>query len=393
MAPIAALAEVTLGKMLQPAAKSAEDVRRPYLRAAHVQPHGQLALEVEAKEMWFSPAEAGALDLRKGDVLVVEGGAVGRSTCLGDDLPCLGFQNSLIRLRPTHASDGRFLDYALRSALAAGAIDVECSTVSMAHFTTEKVSRFRIPAPNIETQRRIADYLDRETAEIDAMDAELDWLMETLRERRMSAHEAALEAAFSVDGSLQPMWSVLRPVKDQGHPDEEVLSVFREYGVIPKSSRIDDNHNRTPENLSSYQLVRPGDVVINKMKAWQGSLGVSAHRGIVSPDYQVCRPAGPHVDPSYLHLVLRSPRMIPQYRVRSKGIRPSQWRLYWEDMAPLGIPVPPLDKQRHIAAELDAQTARIDDMIADAQRLKELLVERRSTLITEVVTGRKEVPA
>lgn len=57
------------------------------------------------------------------------------------------------------------------------------------------------------------------------------------------------------------------------------------------------------------------------------------------------------------------------------------------------IALPPLDAQRRIIAELDEQTARLDDMIADAQRLKALLAERRSTLITDVVTGRKEVPA
>jgi len=255
----------------------------------------------------------------------------------------------------------------------------------------EELSQLPVPLPSLPEQRRIADYLDRETAEIDTMDAELDRLVEKLRERRAAAVETAIGRAFR-EAPLAPIWSLLAPVKDQDHPGEQVLSVYREYGVIPKDSR-DDNANRTPENLTTYQLVRPGDLVVNKMKAWQGSLGVSVHRGIVSPDYQVCRPVGAGVDPAYLHAVLRSPQMIPLYRVRSKGVRPSQWRLYWEDMAPLMIPVLDIESQRRIVAELDEQTARIDDIIADAQHLKALLAERRSTLITEVVTGRKEVPA
>ena len=267
------------------------------------------------------------------------------------------------------------------------------NSFGVTRFSLVSPSVWRLPVrlPDLVEQRRISAFLDRETAEIDAMDAELDRLVDTLSERGKAIIESVLVDDFK-DGALKPLWSLLKPVKDQGHPTEAVLSVYRDYGVILKDSR-DDNFNRTPENVSSYQLVRPGDVVINKMKAWQGSLGVSSHRGIISPDYQVCRPVGTEVDPQYLHLVLRSPQMIPQYGVRSKGIRPAQWRLYWEDMAHLTIPVPPLPEQRRIAAELDEQTSRIDDMVADASQLNTLLAERRATLITEVVTGTKEVPA
>jgi hypothetical protein len=80
--------------------------------------------------------------------------------------------------------------------------------------------------------------------------------------------------------------------------------VYRDHGVVPKHERA-DNFNRTPENLGSYQLVNPGDVVFNKMKAWSGSVAVSDHRGIVSPDYLVCRVSPGLYDPRYLHFLLR----------------------------------------------------------------------------------------
>jgi type I restriction enzyme, S subunit len=75
---------------------------------------------------------------------------------------------------------------------------------------------------------------------------------------------------------------LFQPVSDRGHADASVLSVYRDYGVIPKDSRT-DNFNRTPENLGVYQLVRPGDLVVNRMKAWQGSLGVSPLPGNCQP--------------------------------------------------------------------------------------------------------------
>ena len=67
---------------------------------------------------------------------------------------------------------------------------------------------------------------------------------------------------------------------------EQLLSVYRDYGVVPKSSR-DDNFNKPSDDLSTYQLVEHGDLAINKMKAWQGSVAISQCRGIVSPAYFV----------------------------------------------------------------------------------------------------------
>ena len=68
----------------------------------------------------------------------------------------------------------------------------------------------------------------------------------------------------------------------RGDREATLLSVYREYGVVIKASR-DDNRNVESEDLSNYKWVRPGDLVMNRMKMWQGSLGVSEHEGIVSP--------------------------------------------------------------------------------------------------------------
>ncbi|MDX9887026.1 hypothetical protein [Thauera sp.] len=83
---------------------------------------------------------------------------------------------------------------------------------------------------------------------------------------------------------VQPLRAVTALKSDKNRPELPVLSVYREYGVILKDSR-DDNHNATSLDTSTYKVVKPGDLVVNKMKAWQGSMGVSAHDGIVSPAY------------------------------------------------------------------------------------------------------------
>jgi|SRR5699024_8143172 len=253
--------------------------------------------------------------------------------------------------------------------------------------TSSTLGRLKVPVLSVDTQRRIADYLDRETGEIDAMIDKLGELADNLKSRKSAFLDNAFDELY--EKKTAPLWSILEPVKDQGYPDEEVLSVYRDYGVILKSSR-DDNLNRTPDNLNPYQLVLPGDVVINKMKTWQGSLGVSEYRGIVSPDYQVARPTT-DLEHRYIHWVLRAPRMISQYRNRSIGVRPAQWRLYWDEMSTLHVPVPPLNDQRRIADHLDDVTSKIDAMLAKVAQFKDLLTERRAAVITDVVTGRKDV--
>lgn len=289
--------------------------------------------------------------------------------------------------RPEPGVDPRYLTYVVGSHNFARFAEAASKGTKMPRAEWMSLREYPVNQFASSIQRGIADYLDRETSRIDIMLGKLGELAEKLEARQMGVLGAALAELF--DGDTMPIWSILSPIKDQNHPQEEVLSVYRDYGVIPKSSR-DDNHNRTPEDLSSYQLVLPGDLVINKMKAWQGSLGISAYRGIVSPDYQVARPTT-DVDHRYLHAVLRSPIMIPQYRVRSIGVRPDQWRLYWNEFADLHIPLPPPDEQVRIADHLDDVTGKIDAMLAKVADLKSLLLERRAALITDVVTGRKEV--
>lgn len=302
-----------------------------------------------------------------------------------DDMVCA---YHLTLLRPVQERVvPRFLYWVLESGDAKAYWLTSSFGVTRYSIGTGVVSRMPVPRLDLGEQRAIADYLDRETGEIDAMTGKLDEVATTLTARRAGVVESRLAELFR--RATVPIWSILRPVKEQGHASEEVLSVYRDYGVILKSSR-DDNRNRTPSDLSSYQLVLPGDLVINKMKAWQGSLGVSQHRGIVSPDYQVARPYV-QVLPEYLHFILRSPVMIPQYRVRSTGVRPAQWRLYWDDFANLQVPLPPRSMQEQIVTEITAITGQIDAMLAKLAELKELLTERRAALITDVVTGRKVV--
>lgn len=195
-------------------------------------------------------------------------------------------------------------------------------------------------------------------------------------------------------GEIPEEWNTLRigffysRTKETDRADMQLLSVYRDYGVIPKDSR-DDNHNNASEDLSTYQVVREGDLVINKMKAWQGSLGISVHEGIVSPAYFVLRPVTEYTksyQKQFFHYLLRSQIYFAEYEKRSKGIRINQWDLPYEEFKTISVLLPNVATQRAIAAFLDAETARIDGLIKDYEDLIELLKEKRQTLISHAVT-------
>ncbi|KMH20557.1 hypothetical protein SM66_00524 [Klebsiella quasipneumoniae subsp. quasipneumoniae] len=177
-------------------------------------------------------------------------------------------------------------------------------------------------------------------------------------------------------------------IKRTGYTEKELLSVYRDYGVIPKSSR-DDNNNKPSEDLSPYQLVEPNDLVMNKMKAWQGSIAISEYEGIVSPAYFVYKPNNVLFElahPRYVHYLLRNPIYVTQYLSRSKGIRVNQWDLDPDEFRNIELLLPDKTEQGKIYCFLDHETAKIDNLIEKQQQLIELLKEKRQAVISHAVT-------
>ena len=195
-------------------------------------------------------------------------------------------------------------------------------------------------------------------------------------------------------GEIPENWKTIavgrlfRRTKRTDHIGKELLSVYRDYGVIPKSSR-DDNNNKPSEDLTPYQLVEPNDLVMNKMKTWQGSIAISEYEGIVSPAYFVYQPEPKLFDlayPKYIHYLLRNPIYIAQYLRQSKGIRVSQWDLDPDEFQRIELLLPEKNEQLRIFEFLDHETAKIDTLIEKQQRLIELLKEKRQAVISHAVT-------
>ena len=172
---------------------------------------------------------------------------------------------------------------------------------------------------------------------------------------------------------------------EKGCPDAPVLSLYRDFGVVPKDSR-DDNHNVTSLDTSNYKVVDVGDLVINKMKAWQGSMAVSDYRGIVSPAYHVCSITSNKVNKRYLHHLLRNPAYLPEYARLSTGMRIGQWDLGFDDFKNIPFLIPPLDEQAKIADYLDNGCASLDVILNKTRSSIEEYKKLKQSVITQAVT-------
>ncbi|MFW0120083.1 restriction endonuclease subunit S [Rothia sp. P5764] len=158
--PLKRFADITLGKMITPSDKGGMEVA-PYIRAANIQPGGVFTYQSDQKKMWFSSDELSYLDLKKGDVLVVEGGAgFGRSAVLEEDLPGWGFQNSINRVRVNNdLADAHFIDFCIRAQLLSGELEKLTNQSTIPHLTAEKLNLIQIPNIEVGQQTEFANEL------------------------------------------------------------------------------------------------------------------------------------------------------------------------------------------------------------------------------------------
>ena len=295
-----------------------------------------------------------------------------------------------------------FLKWLALNELLIQAVESHSEGLSYPAINASELVNLKAVLPSLTEQTIVAATLDRETARIDALITKKTRFIELLKEKRQAlithAVTNGLDPNVKMKDSgvewlgevpahwqIKPLWSVFKPIKRTGFVNEQLLSVYRDYGVIPKSSR-DDNRNRASDDLSPYQLVEPDNLVTNKMKTWQGSIAVSEHRGIVSPAYFVYEAIEPLFG-RFIHHLMRSSPYITGYMSISKGIRVGQWDLDQEHFRVFPILFPSLIEQKAIVKTLDSETARIDLVITKTQRSIDLLKERRAAFITAAVTG------
>lgn len=168
--------------------------------------------------------------------------------------------------------------------------------------------------------------------------------------------------------------------------EETLLSVSAYTGISPRSELIDDaDYLSRAESLEGYKVCYPDDLVMNIMLAWNRGLGFSKYHGIVSPAYCVFD-RNRNDSPKFLDYLVRADRTTLYFKAFSAGVIDSRLRLYPDTFRALKCALPPAEEQTEIAAFLDHETAKIDALVAEQEKLIALLKEKRQAVISHAVT-------
>lgn len=179
---------------------------------------------------------------------------------------------------------------------------------------------------------------------------------------------------------------ILRPFSEKNHPDLPLLSVVREKGVIVRNvNDKEENHNYVPEDLSNYKRVNRGQFAMNKMKAWQGSYGISKYDGIVSPAYFVFDVDG-DINLDFFNVAIRSQVYVSYFGQASDGIRVGQWDLSMQRMKEIHFLVPPRTEQDQIVQFLDWKVSAINRLIKSYRHGIELISLMEQKIINDYLT-------
>lgn len=178
--------------------------------------------------------------------------------------------------------------------------------------------------------------------------------------------------------------NLFREVDERSATGEETLfSLTQKHGLVDRSTVTDRQH--AAATLEGYKICRAGNLVMNRMQAWNGMFGLADGTGLVSPDYTVLRPVAA-VNERFYEYLFRTPLYASEFRKRSKGVGEGFLRLYTPDFYDIRVAVPPLEEQQAISSYLEEKTEDIDRFIAAKQQLIARLEEQRAALINRAVT-------
>lgn len=405
--------DVALGKMLDAKQISGRHLA-PYLRNVDVQ-WGRINTD-NLPRMDFAGSDVDRYGLRKGDLLVCEGGEVGRAAIWEGELGDCYYQKALHRLRPRTSQDtAQFFQHVLRAAVDQGAFAGEGGKATIAHLPAEAFRRVCFAFPTADEQFAIAAFLDCETAKIDALIAEQEKLLALLAEKRQATISHTVTRGLDPNalmkdsgtpwlGEVPAHWEVTQIkrlcelITDGAH-----ISPETEGGVFPFVSTKDIDRDGIDfegclfTSDASYEYLvragcqpRGGDVLFSKDGTIGRSIVVQVDREfVVASSLIIIRPQQNLLLPGFLNFLCISNPLSSQVESFVKGA--GLPRLSIQNLLRVIGVFPPHAEQCRIAEFLTGFVRKIYKLEDEARRAISGLKERRSALIAAAVTGKIDV--
>jgi type I restriction enzyme S subunit len=262
-------------------------------------------------------------------------------------------------------------------------------------------------APPLPEQRAIAAFLDDKCAKIEGAMKIKENQIALLNERRQIIIQDAVTRGLNpsapmkdsgIDwlGKIPAHWDVVRfkylfsqsrlPVRN----DDEIVTSYRDGQVTLRSNRRLDGYTEAIIE-GGYQGIRPGQLVLNSMDAFEGAIGVSDSAGKCTPEYVICDPNNPNTNQYYFSYLLREMALAKYIQVICNAVRQRAVRIRFNNLATRFMAVPPLDEQKEIVDFIEAQKTKISDSIAIKECQIAALKEYKTSLINAAVTGKIKV--
>lgn len=365
---------------------------------------------IRATRTFIKPERVGGYTpLQYGDVLFAASGEtiedIGKAAVNLMQVPAV-CGGDVIVLRPTVAVHAPFLGYAMDCRPATNQKATMARGTTVKHIYPDELRTLLFALPTRAEQAAIVRFLDWANGLLERAIRAKRKVIALLNEQKQAIIHRAVTRGLDPSVPLKPSdipwlgdipqhWEVLRSKYVYREIDvrsatgqETHLSMSQRFGLIP-SSQIEAKR-LVSESYVGAKLCQRGDLVLNRLKAHLGVFALAPEPGVVSPDYTVLRPAR-EVDERFFEAVYRTPACRVELRQRAKGIVQGFWRLYTDDFYDIRVPVPPVDEQKHVMAQLDIDLSGVNAAISRLEREIELLREYRTRLVADVVTGKLDV--
>lgn len=313
---------------------------------------------------------------------------------------------AILGLLPEVNFEKRFLHWVLTGIESY--VKYTASSNTQDNLNSEKVSNLPIVVPFFEEQTAIANFLDRETAKIDTLIAKQERMIELLNEKRSALISHAVTKGIDLNvkmkdsgvewlGEVPEHWEIIqsrrlfKERKDRAIEGDEQLTASQKYGIISQKEFMELEGRRVVQVITGSEIlkrVEPNDFVIS-MRSFQGGLEWCGRVGSMSSAYIALIPIK-HVIPRYFTYLFKCQPYIQALQSTSNLVRDGQ-ALRFENFSLVSLMIVPENEQIAIADYLDTQTTKIDTLIAKARQAIELMKERRTALISAVVTGKIDV--
>ena len=316
-----------------------------------------------------------------------------------------------IVLQPRQQLTGNYAHYLLRSQPFSEEFYRNGRGIVADLWTTRysEMKTILLPVPPREEQDQIVRYLDWQMSKINRLIAakrEKIALFEELKTHQIT--DAVLHGVKQYKkyiktqefGRIPAHWQIYQNkrlfrerVEHSEMGTETLLSVSKHYGVKPSADLTEDEQFATIKpalSLAGYKVVHKNDLVMNIMRARNGSYGISAYNGIVSPAYCIYY-VTKNCNVKYLHYFLRTPHVKSLFETYSSGIAEHRRRLYPEAFLRLASILPPIGDQNEIVEYIEQSLVKYDEAIVNLKRQIACLQDMKTRLISDVVTGQVDV--